>query len=83
MADEDLRTLEREADGTDPAARERHQARLCRTGQHTWNRYKGGDHVCRVCGRVKAGKPRELGNMTLTGCPFEFEQLLAWWDQQG
>lgn len=65
MADEDLRAYQRAAAAGDPEAQARYQRALCRKNGHRWSHYKGGDHLCQVCGEASAGDTRELGAQTM------------------
>ena len=63
MADEEYRALERAALAGDEEAIARYRRQRCRIGKHSWNHYKGGDYVCRLCGFVQS-QEREFGNQT-------------------
>ncbi len=78
MADDDLRSLEREASGGDPEAVARFLRQKCRAEGHAWNHYKGGDHVCRVCGESAPSDPREFGAQTMhtSVSPSEMRRLM-------
>ena len=65
MADGDLRSLERDASDGDPEARARFLRQSCRVNGHSWNHYKGGEHLCEVCAAAAPPDEREPGAQTM------------------